>query len=338
MNDDRRARVLRAIVEDYVSTNEPVGSKAIVDRHGLGVSPATIRNDMAALEQDGLIAQPHTSAGRIPTDKGYRRFVDWLDEVKPLSSAERRAIARVIEQPVDIDEMLDRTVRLLAQLTHQVAVVQYPVVTRARVKHLELVVMGPGRLLAVLISDTGQVEQRLVDLGRAIGEDQVAVLRDAFNQTLVGSRLDRVRSTLHGIEVAPALREAAAAVTVVVDDLARANRQERLLMAGTANLARSGPEFGVHIGPLLEAFEEQVVLLRLLTDMAEADDRVAVRIGRENPVESFATTSVVSAHYGGESTAARLAVLGPTRMDYPTTIAAVRAVAKYVSVVLEDRT
>ena len=136
MNDDRRARVLRAIVEDYVSTNEPVGSKALVDRHRLGVSSATIRNDMAALEQEGLIAQPHTSAGRIPTDKGYRAFVDRIDEIKPLSAAEKRAVARVLEHPVDVDDVLDRTVRLLSQLTHQVAMVQYPRLSRARVRHI----------------------------------------------------------------------------------------------------------------------------------------------------------------------------------------------------------
>ena len=123
MNDDRRSRVLRAIVEDYVETKEPVGSKALVERHSLGVSPATIRNDMAALEAQGLIAQPHTSAGRIPTDKGYRKFVDTIDEIKPLSAAERRAITRILSHPVDIEDMLDRTVRLLADLTSQVAVI-----------------------------------------------------------------------------------------------------------------------------------------------------------------------------------------------------------------------
>lgn len=337
MNDERKARVLRAIVEDYVSTNEPVGSKALVDRHRLGVSSATIRNDMAELEREGLIAQPHTSAGRIPTDKGYRRFVDWLDDVRPLSNAERRAIARIIEHPVDIDDMLDRTVRLLAQLTHQVAVVQYPVATRARVRHVEFVSLGPARLLVVLISDTGQVEQRIVDLGRTLDEEETARLRDTFNSALDRVRLDAVAEATSGVEVPTALRAPAQAIAQVLVDLAKSNRQERLLMAGTANLARSGVEFGSQIGPLLEAFEEQVVLLKLLTSMASDTDRVSVSIGRENPHESFSTTSVVSAHYGGESAAARLAVLGPTRMDYPTTIAAVRAVAKYVSVILSER-
>jgi heat-inducible transcriptional repressor len=122
--EDRKLEVLRAIVEDYVSTQEPVGSKTLVDRHSLGVSPATIRNDMAALEDEGYIAQPHTSAGRIPTDKGYRLFVDKLSSVKPLTSAERRAIQSFLDGAVDLDDIVGRTVRLLAQLTRQVAVVQ----------------------------------------------------------------------------------------------------------------------------------------------------------------------------------------------------------------------
>src|SRR4051794_24162523 len=165
MVEDRRLAVLRAIVEDYVSTEEPVGSKALVDRHQLGVSPATVRNDMAVLEEEGLIAQPHTSAGRVPTDKGYRLFVDRLTTVKPMSAAERRAIATFLDGAVDLDDVVGRSVRVLSQLTRQVAIVQYPTLTRSTVRHVELVALAPDRLLVVLILSTGRVEQRVVDLG-----------------------------------------------------------------------------------------------------------------------------------------------------------------------------
>ena len=163
MLEDRKLDVLRAIVEDYVSSHEPVGSKALVERHNLGVSPATIRNDMAALEDEGYIAQPHTSAGRIPTDKGYRLFVDRLSTVKPLSTAERRAIATFLDGALDLDDIVARTVRLLAQLTRQVAVVQYPSLSRSSVRHVELVPLTTTRLLVVLITSTGRVEQRVVE-------------------------------------------------------------------------------------------------------------------------------------------------------------------------------
>src|SRR5437763_1724359 len=189
MLDERKLEVLRAIVEDYVFTNEPVGSKALADRHRLGVSPATIRNDMAALEDDGYITQPHTSAGRVPTDKGYRLFVDKLSTVKPLSPAEKRAIATFLDGAIDLDDVVSRTVRLLAQLTRQVAVVQYPSLSRSSVRHLELVPVADSRMLLVLITDTGRVEQRMVDFPGSIDDDTATGLRTAMNSALVGLKL-----------------------------------------------------------------------------------------------------------------------------------------------------
>ncbi len=158
MVEDRKLAVLRAIVEDYVSTQEPVGSKSLVERHQLGVSPATVRNDMATLEEEGFITQPHTSAGRIPTDKGYRMFVDRLGQVKPLTAAEKRAISTLLEGAVDLDDVVQRSVRLLAQLTRQVAIVQYPTLSRSTVRHIEVVPLSTARVLLVLILSTGRVE------------------------------------------------------------------------------------------------------------------------------------------------------------------------------------
>lgn len=170
MLSERRLEVLRAIVQDYVGTEEPVGSKALTERHSLGVSPATVRNDMAALEEEGFIAQPHTSAGRIPTDKGYRLFVDKLTAVKPMTGPERRAIQNFLDGAVDLDDVVGRTVRLLAQLTRQVAVVQYPSLTRSTVRHVELLSLAAARVMLVLITDTGRVEQRMIDCPAPFGE------------------------------------------------------------------------------------------------------------------------------------------------------------------------
>src|SRR5438067_4703460 len=184
MLDDRKLAVLRAIIEDYVSTTEPVGSKTLVDRHNLDVSPATIRNDMAVLEELGYIAQPHTSAGRIPTDKGYRLFVDRLSSVKPLSAAERRAIETFLAGAYSLDDVVARTVRLLAQLTRQVAVVQYPSLRISSVRHIELVPLAPQRLLIVLITDTGRVEQRVVESPVCLADELVGRLRARVNAAI----------------------------------------------------------------------------------------------------------------------------------------------------------
>ena len=337
MTEDRRLAVQRAIVEDYVHTREPVGSKALVERHALGVSPASIRNDMAALEEEGLIAQPHTSAGRIPTDKGYRLFVDRLSAVKPLSPPEKKAIATLLDGAVDLDDTVDRTVRLLAQLTHQVAVVQYPSLTRSTVRHVELVPLGAGRLLVVLITNTGRVEQRFVEVGRDVADGTLGDLRARLNAVVSGRRLTEVADLVEGLpgRFAPEDRTLVRQVLDALEDTLAVEREERIVLAGTANLARSGTDFAGSIGPVLEALEEQVVLLKLLTEMAADTGAIGVRIGREHQHAGLTETAVVASGYGGEGEiVARLAVLGPTRMDYPTTIAAVRAVARYVSRIL----
>lgn len=192
MLSERRLEVLRAIVQDYVGTEEPVGSKALTERHNLQVSPATVRNDMAALEEEGYIAQPHTSAGRVPTDKGYRLFVDKLADVKPLTAPERRAIQNFLDGAVDLDDVVGRTVRLLAQLTRQVAVVQYPSLSRSTVRHVELLALAPARLMLVLITDTGRVEQRMVDCPASFGETSLAELRARLNSRIAGQRFPEV--------------------------------------------------------------------------------------------------------------------------------------------------
>jgi heat-inducible transcriptional repressor len=336
VSEDRRLAVLRAIVEDYVQTKEPVGSKALVERHSLGVSPATIRNDMAALEEEGYIAQPHTSAGRIPTDKGYRLFVDRLTTVKPLSAAEKRAIGVLLDGAVDLDDVIDRTVRLLANLTRQVAVVQYPSLSRSTVRHVELVPVGGNRLLVVLITNTGRVEQRVVEVGIDPGEAILGDLRARLNATTGGRRLTDVAATVSNLPnaFAPEDRPLVRTVLDALEDALAIEREERIVLAGTANLARSG-DFVRSIGPVLEALEEQVILLKLLSEMAEDLSGVGVRIGRETENDNLSETAVIASGYGGQGeVVARLGVLGPTRMDYPMTMAAVRAVARYVSRIL----
>jgi len=341
MTDERRLAVLRAIVQDYVQTSEPVGSKALLERHRLGVSAATVRNDMAVLEDEGLISAPHTSAGRVPTDAGYRMFVDQLSELKPMSDPERTAISVFLQGAVDLDDVVDRTVRLLASLTHQVAVMQYPSLTRSSVRHVELLPMGANRLMVVLILDTGRVEQRVIESSRdllgADGEQLVADLRSRLNAEASGHQLVQAASRLQSLpeNFALADRDLVRAVVRSLDDALVEEREERVVLAGTSNLMRFGTDFPLTIGPVLEALEEHVVLLKLLATMDDEGDVVAVRIGHENTHAGLSATSVVSTGYGtGREVVAGLGVLGPTRMDYPATMESVRTVARYVSQIL----
>ncbi|MDT5114572.1 MAG: heat-inducible transcriptional repressor, partial [Mycobacterium sp.] len=282
--DDRRFEVLRAIVADFVATKEPIGSKSLVDRHNLGVSSATIRNDMAVLEAEGYITQPHTSSGRVPTEKGYREFVDRIDDVKPLSSAERRAIQSFLESGVDLDDVLRRAVRLLAQLTRQVAVVQYPTLSTSTVRHLEVIAVTPARLLMVVITSSGRVDQRIVELGDVIDDHQLSQLRETLGQALEGKKLSAasvaVADLTQQLGGAGGLGDAVGrSATVLLESLVE-HTEERLVMGGTANLTRNAADFGGSLRSILEALEEQVVVLRLLAAQQQAG-KVTVRIGHE---------------------------------------------------------
>lgn len=339
MLDERKLDVLRAIVEDYVHTREPVGSKALVERHSLGVSPATVRNDMAVLEEEGFITQPHTSAGRIPTDKGYRLFVDRLTSIKPLTPPERRAITTFLRGAVDLDDVVHRSVRLLAQLTQQVAVVQYPTLARSHVRHVEVVTLSSTRVLLVLITSAGRVEQRVVELPRSLSDDVIGELRARLNTTVVGHKLSDAAARVGDLPEAFHVDDravVAAILSVFVEAIADERGDEKVAIGGTANLMRFGDDFERSVQPLLEALEEHVVLLKLLGE-ATSPSLVTVRIGHELPHEELAATSVVASGYGPEAQpVATLGVLGPTRMDYPGSMAAVHAVARYVSQILSE--
>ncbi|MDK8306158.1 heat-inducible transcriptional repressor HrcA [Corynebacterium imitans] len=335
--DDRRRAVLRAIVADYIAQQEPVGSKALVERHKLGVSSATIRNDMSVLEQQGYISQTHTSSGRIPTQAGYRAFVDALhDDVKPLSVAERHAILDFLEHGVDLEDVLRRSVQLLAQLTNQAAVVQLPNLEISRVKHCEVVALTPTRLLLVVITDSGRVDQRNVELASPLADAHVPVLRDLLNDILVGRTMREATaglSTLH----ARAPRELADAVsrcTAVLVDTLVDTTADRLLIAGAGNLT-------VHrladLHSVIDALEQQVVVLKLLAT-AQDLERVSVRIGRENENEEFSQAAIVTTAYGsGDEALGGLGVVGPTYMDYPGTMQKVATVARYISRILQGK-
>ena len=337
MEHPRRAKILQAIVEDYVHSREPVGSKALVERHRLPVSSATVRNDMAALEEDGLIVAPHTSSGRIPTDRGYRVFVDQIAALQPLTPAQRRAVQVFLGGAHDIDDAMERTVRLLAQLTHQVAVIQYPVRPGITVRHVELVDVGGNTLLVVLIPTSGRVVQRTVALTAPVAEDALLELRAAVLARVLGQALETVPAAVAELPetVEDPVREAALAVADTVAVLAAASDDQRLVRAGTANLARFSGDFPQSISPVLEALEEQVTLLRLLSEMQQDERGVAVRIGSEQYDDPLAEAAVVATGYGPQD-ASKVGVVGPTRMDYPTTMASVRAVARYLSKNLGD--
>jgi len=266
-------------------------------------------------------------------------FVNQLADLRPLTAAQRQAIETFLGNSSDLDEVLIRTVRLLSQLTHQVALVQYPTLGRSHVRHIELVPLSATRLLIVLITDTGRVEQRHIDVGADVDEVFLGEARAKLNTRLAGVSLGDAVSVLEKIsDDFP--RDRGAVISDIVTSLREqvaANRAEKLIMAGAANLAMTAEDFGGSIVPVLEAIEEQVTLLRLFAEMEPDHHGLATSIGSENAAFGLGETSVLASGYsssGGEF--ARVGVLGPTRMDYPNNMAAVRAVARYLSRLLGE--
>ncbi|ANU34237.1 MULTISPECIES: heat-inducible transcriptional repressor HrcA [Corynebacterium] len=334
--EKRRYEVLRAIVADYIASQEPVGSKSLLERHKLNVSSATIRNDMSVLESDGFIVQEHASSGRVPTEKGYRLFVDSIHDIKPLSLAERRAILGFLEGGVDLEDVLRRSVQLLSQLTHQAAVVQLPTLKTARVKHCEVVPLSPMRLLLVLITDTGRVDQRNVELEEPLAAEEVNVLRDLLNGALGEKTLTAASDALEELaQQAPTdIRDAMRRCCDVLVNTLVDQPSDRLILAGTSNLTRLSRETSASLPMVLEALEEQVVMLKLLSNVTDLD-QVSVHIGGENEDIELRSATVITTGYGSQGSAlGGLGVVGPTYMDYSGTISKVSAVAKYVGRVL----
>ncbi|WP_166984611.1 heat-inducible transcriptional repressor HrcA [Canibacter zhoujuaniae] len=340
MVSERGLKILHAIVTDYVAAGEPVGSKTLATRYSFGVSAATIRNDMVALEEAELIAAPYTSSGRVPTDKGFRLYVDTLSKLQPLGGARRAAIERFLGEAQDLDEVLGRTVRLLAQLTKQVALVQYPSEQNVFVHHLDLVALTDNKVLCVVITGSGAVEQQLLVLPHAVSEEFVAGVKGRIAAAVVGKDTDTallaVQKLRAELEKQSSLKEWES-LAPLLDGAAqqmRQNRSAKLAIAGTANLSRQQLP-GENAAAVLDALEEQVVLLQLFNELAAEQGTVRASIGSENEPYGLAGTAIVATKFGvGENADSRLGVLGPVNMDYAGNMVAVRAVARYLSKIL----
>jgi heat-inducible transcriptional repressor len=332
--DERKARLLRAVVHEFIYTEKPVGSKSLTERYSLGVSPATIRNELAVLEEQGYLAHPHTSAGRIPTDRGYRYYVDALSGVGELARAQAETIARFFEGTADLEETLQRTSLLLSSLTHYTAMVAPPALDRSRLRHIEVVALGRHVVMLVLIVDSGRVEKRLVETAEDIAVEDLEALRRQLNERLATERLSRAELILEAMagEVPPERRALFQTLAAAIGQVVGDQTSERVWLGGQANIAGPGAFDGIEtVRQVYEALEQQVLVLRMLQATLGKDrDRVSVVIGSENTVEGMEACSLVTSAYLAGDASGSIGVLGPTRMDYLRAMAAVQAVARYL--------
>lgn len=324
MLSDRRQIVLRALIEEYIARALPVGSRTLVERYNLGISSATVRNELSLLEEMGYLAQPHTSAGRIPTDFGYRAFVDeLLSETDPDNGED--ALARELrESASDLDDLMDRTSQALARFTDCMTLLVPPRILSVDIRLVNLVLLTPQRLLIVIVTEDGQVFDRQMDLPRDYSQDEIGKTQEALNNILVGTSLSSTSGELP------------LGASGVHDDLFRMVMAEILACLKDQNAIKAHPLGISHLlgkpefsdssclMPVLEELEGDTMLLRVFNDAAASEEPV-VRIGHENDSEALSSVSLIANRFGEAEHSGLILIVGPTRMDYSQVLKAVRA-------------
>ena len=339
MLDERKAAILRAVVEEYIDTAQPVGSAHVVKSSGVRVSSATVRNDMATLEQEGYLRQPHTSAGRIPTEKGYRFFVDTLGEPATLKRADAVQVRSFFEQAHgELEQMLHDTSRLLGDLTSYAGVVVGPGQTEATIRSIQVVGLTAASALVVVVLSNGAVEKHTLDLG-----DGGPPLADGVGEERIAASTAHLASHLNGVartaaRVIPASGDAAvdALCNLALGSL-RADRgddPDQVFVGGTSRIARAFDAIET-VREVLGILEQQYVVITVLRDVLDRGLHVA--IGAETGFQPLAECSLVVAPYEVDGQpSGTIGVLGPTRMNYPQALAAVAVVSKRLSNHLTD--
>ncbi|MHB1125805.1 MAG: heat-inducible transcriptional repressor HrcA [Bacillota bacterium] len=335
--EGRKKNVLLAIVQDYVSTAEPVGSRTIARKYNLGVSPATIRNEMADLEEMGLIEQPHTSAGRIPSDQGYRYYVDWLMEKQPLTSHEKDLIrGRLPGNLREIGELVQNTTQLLSQLTSYASVVLGPRLEWTVFRHCQIVPLDNERLLVVVINEPNIVEHRIVERPEGVSQDELDKLLVTLNSQLCGLSLGNIkRNTLQNLYAElNGSKQLSRLLNEILEKTLQEEQEERVYLGGALNMLNQ-PEFRDvnKIKNLLALLEEGNSLRGILQEMSHTG--VIIRIGGESKRADIKECSMVTATYQVDGQAVgTVGVLGPTRMEYSKVVSLVEFLSERMSEVL----
>lgn len=329
MLSDRRQIVLRALIEEYIARALPVGSRTLVERYNLGISSATVRNELSLLEEMGYLAQPHTSAGRIPTDFGYRAFVDELLSESDPDNGEDALARELRESASDLDDLMDRTSQALARFTDCMTLLVPPRILSVDIRLINLVLLTPQRLLTVIVTEDGQVFDRQMDLPRDYSQDEIGKTQEALNNILVGTSLSSTSGELP------------LGASGVHDDLFRMVMAEILACLKDQNAIKAHPLGISHLlgkpefsdssclMPVLEELEGDTMLLRVFNDAAASEEPV-VRIGHENDSEALSSVSLIANRFGEAEHSGLILIVGPTRMDYPQVLKAVRAARNFL--------
>lgn len=326
MLPDRRRLVLRALIEEYIDRALPVGSRTLVERYNLGISSATVRSELSLLEEMGYLTQPHTSAGRVPTDFGYRAFVDDLLQNNDIQ-ADSKTMEELRKNADDVDDLLDKTSQALARLTDCMTVLVPPRFLSVDIRMVNLVLLPSKRLLIVIVTEDGQVFDRQMDIPEGITEDHTTHIQEMVNNVLAGKNLsfesDKLPFDMNDIHDD--------FFQVVISEILTCLKEKNAIKAHPLGMSHllGKPEFSdpTCLMPVLEELEGDTMLLRVFDDAVQSDNPV-VRIGHENDSDALSSVSVIANRFGEEQHRGLIVIVGPTRMNYSNVITAVRAAQK----------
>jgi len=332
--NQRKQKVLEAVVEDHIATAEPVSSRTIARKYQLGVSPATIRNEMADLEEIGLIEQPHTSAGRIPSQQGYRYYVDRLMRKGNLTDREKSTITSIFAQQArELVDIVQRTIKIVSQCTDYLVFLSGPQLENAALHQVRFISLAPDKALLVIVSENGWVENRLIDLPAAVSRDELEQVERVFNTYFRGLTFPQITQAILK-SVYDELSRQRLLIDLALDIIESVLKQESedvLYLGGTRNILKQ-PEYRdiQQVRKLLDLIEEQSVLRTILAETR--DIGITVRIGRENKFDQVQNCSVVTATYTiGGNTVGAFGLLGPVRMNYARATALVEFITQTLS-------
>lgn len=338
MLTDRQKLILKAVVDDYVRSAEPVGSRTISKRSDVNYSPATIRNEMADLEELGYLQQPHTSAGRIPSNKGYRFYVDHLMIPRKLSKDDIRKIRMTFaEQYVEYEQLIQQTASILSELTNYTAIVLGPEVFDTTLKHIQLIPLTTDSAVAIIVTNTGHVENKKVSIPPEVSVSDMERLVNLLNVKLAGVPLFQLHGRIY-TEVAFELKkhfQRYEELMGILEQSLKREPEEKIFLGGTTNIF-SQPEFrDVERVKLLFEFLEQNDRIQGILASSVDQEGVQIKIGHENVDEAILNCSVITASYSiGGRPVGKLSILGPTRMEYQKVYSILDHLTKDLSVVL----
>lgn len=341
MLTERQRLILNAIVDDYIRSAEPVGSRSISKREDVGFSPATIRNEMSDLEEQGYLEQPHTSAGRIPSHKGYRYYVDHLVPLSKLASAEMRELKAFYAQKLNaMEQVIQHASNVLSHMTNYTSILLGPEVFHTSLRHFQLLPLNEDSAVAIIVTNTGQVENKTISIPEGVSFSDMQNIVNMLNAKLAGAPIYQLKTRMHTV-LGQEMERHISQIENVIDVLDKTLENEsdqRLYLSGATNMLTQ-PEFRDvdKVKDILDLLEETPTLLKMMTPVMGAPD-IQVRIGTENHHEAFSNCSLITATYAIDGEAlGTIGILGPTRMEYARVINILGILSKDLTHMLSQR-